>query len=48
MPVRIARSALAPGVPQADLYVTGWHALFVDGLLMPVVVPDQRHDHHAR
>ena len=23
MPVRIARSALAPGVPQSDLYVTG-------------------------
>jgi Hint domain len=36
MPVRIARSALAPGVPQADLYVTGNHALFVDGLLIAV------------
>lgn len=35
-PVRIARSALAPGVPQADLYVTGNHALFVDGLLIAV------------
>ena len=35
-PVRIARSALAPGVPQADLYVTGGHALFIDGLLIPV------------
>jgi Hint domain len=36
MPVRIARSALAPGVPQADLYLTGNHALFIDGLLIAV------------
>jgi Hint domain len=36
MPVRIARSAVAPGVPQADLYVTGDHALFVDGLLISI------------
>jgi len=35
-PVRIARSALATGVPLADLYVTGEHALFIDGLLIPV------------
>ncbi len=35
-PVRIARSALAPGVPRADLYVTRGHALFIDGLLIPV------------
>jgi hypothetical protein len=35
-PVRIARSALATGVPHADLYVTGEHALFTDGLLIPV------------
>jgi Hint domain-containing protein len=34
-PVRIAPSALAPSVPRADLYVTGWHALFIDGLLVP-------------
>jgi len=32
-PVRIARSALAPGIPKADLCVTGWHAVFIDGLL---------------
>jgi hypothetical protein len=36
LPVRIARSALAPEVPHADLYVTGEHALFIDGLLIPV------------
>ena len=36
MPIRIARSALAPDVPRADLYVTGGHAVFIDGLLIPV------------
>jgi hypothetical protein len=34
-PVRIARSALAPDVPHADLYVTQGHALLVDGVLVP-------------
>ncbi len=33
-PVRIMRSALAPDVPHADLYVTQGHALFVDGVLV--------------
>jgi Hint domain len=33
-PVRIARSALAPNVPQADLYVTQAHGVFIDGLLV--------------
>lgn len=35
-PVRVARSALAPDVPHTDLFLTGWHALFVDGVLIPV------------
>jgi hypothetical protein len=35
-PVRIARSALAPDVPHTDLYLSEWHALFVDGVLIPV------------
>jgi hypothetical protein len=35
LPVRIARSALAPNIPHADLYVTGGHSLFLDGLLVP-------------
>jgi Hint domain len=35
-PVRVARSALAPDVPHTDLYLTGWHALFIDGVLIPV------------
>jgi hypothetical protein len=34
LPVRIARSALAPGVPRADLYVTRSHALLINGILV--------------
>ena len=34
-PVRIARSAIAPNVPNADLFVTPGHALFLDGVLVP-------------
>jgi hypothetical protein len=34
-PVRIARAALAPNVPSADLFVTGGHALLIDGVLIP-------------
>lgn len=32
--VRIARSAIAPDVPHADLYVTQGHALLIDGVLI--------------
>ncbi len=35
LPVRIARSALAPNVPHADLYVTAGHCLLIDGVLVP-------------
>jgi hypothetical protein len=35
LPVRIARSALAPAVPHSDLYVTGAHGLLIDGVLAP-------------
>ena len=35
LPVRIARSALAPNVPHSDLYVTGGHSLLIDGVLVP-------------
>ena len=38
LPVRIARSALAPDVPHADLYVTGGHTLLIDGVLVPAEV----------
>ena len=35
LPVRIARSALAPNVPHDDLYVTASHSLLIDGVLVP-------------
>ena len=35
LPVRIARSALAPDLPNADLYVTAAHSLLIDGVLVP-------------
>jgi hypothetical protein len=35
LPVRIARSALGPNLPHADLYVTGAHGLLIDGVLAP-------------
>jgi hypothetical protein len=37
LPVRVARSALAPNVPHTDLYLSQEHALFIDGMLIPVV-----------
>jgi Hint domain len=33
LPVRVARSALGPDVPHADLYITQQHALLIDGVL---------------
>jgi len=36
LPVRVARSALAPDVPHADLFLTQRHALYVDGALVRV------------
>ena len=36
LPVRVARSALGPGVPHADLFVTKAHALLIDDVLVPV------------
>jgi hypothetical protein len=35
LPVRIARSALGPNLPHADLYVTAPHSLLIDGVLVP-------------
>jgi len=34
-PVLVCRSALGDGVPRRDLWLTGTHALFVDGVLIP-------------
>ena len=36
LPVRIARSALGPDVPYADLFVTKAHALLINDVLVPV------------
>jgi len=35
LPVRIARSALGPNVPHADLYLSQWHSLLIDDVLVP-------------
>jgi len=35
LPVRVAQSAIAPGVPSADLYLSPAHALYIDGVLVP-------------
>ena len=35
-PIRVARSALGPDVPHADLFVTTTHALLIDDVLVPV------------
>jgi Hint domain len=34
-PIRIARSALGPNLPHADLYVTAAHGFLIDGVLVP-------------
>jgi len=34
MPIRIARSALGPNVPHANLYISEQHALLIDGMLV--------------
>jgi hypothetical protein len=39
LPIRIARSALAPNVPHADLYVTALHGVLLDGVLVPAEMP---------
>jgi hypothetical protein len=36
MPIRIAASAIAPGVPHRDLWLSGDHAVLVDDALIPI------------
>jgi hypothetical protein len=36
-PVRVARSALGPNVPHRDLYLSRYHCLYIDGVLIPAV-----------
>ncbi|MBV9859314.1 MAG: Hint domain-containing protein [Alphaproteobacteria bacterium] len=35
-PIIVRRDALSEGVPNADLYLTAGHALFIEGVLVPV------------
>ncbi len=35
-PVRISASAIADNVPYANLYLSKYHALYIDGVLVPV------------
>jgi len=36
VPIRVARSALGPNNPHRDLYLSDWHSLYLDGVLVPV------------
>jgi hypothetical protein len=37
VPVRVARSALGPNTPHRDLYLSRYHCLYLDGVLIPAV-----------
>ena len=37
VPIRVARSALGPNTPHRDLYLSPYHCLYLDGVLIPVV-----------
>jgi hypothetical protein len=36
LPIKVARSALGPSVPHTDLFLSSWHSVYIDGLLVPV------------
>jgi hypothetical protein len=58
LPIRIARGALAANVPHADLYVTAFHNILIDGVLFaaemlingPTIVRDEasEYDEHVK
>jgi hypothetical protein len=37
LPIRVAQSALAPNSPHRDLFLSRYHCLYLDGVLIPVV-----------
>jgi Hint domain len=36
-PIRVAQSALGPNTPHRDLYLSRYHCLYIDGVLIPAV-----------
>jgi Hint domain len=36
-PIRVAQSALRPGTPHRDLFLSRYHCLYLDGVLIPAV-----------
>lgn len=36
LPIKVARSALGPLVPHTDLFLSPFHSIYIDGLLVPV------------
>ena len=36
LPIKVARSALEPLVPHSDLFLSAFHSIYTDGLLVPV------------
>jgi Hint domain len=36
MPIRVARSAIADQIPHSDVYLSPWHAVFINNVLIPV------------
>jgi hypothetical protein len=36
LPIKVARSALGPLVPHTDLFLSPFHSIYLDGLLVPV------------
>jgi hypothetical protein len=37
VPIRVARSALGPNTPHRDLYLSRYHCLYIDGVLIPAI-----------